>query len=118
MNIKIKLNNKKINLNVKKSGFLGKFRGLMFRSLEKSSILLFDNVNNVAIHSFFVFFPFLVLWLDEKNTIVEWKIVKPFSLYEKSNNHFSKIIEIPLNRRYHFIVDVIVGERFKKRRHL
>ena len=65
-----------------------------------------------------MFFDFLVLWLDERNNVVDFKIIKPFSVYEKSNKDFYKIIEIPVSRRYHSIVDVIVEERFKKRRGL
>ena len=89
----------------------------MFRRREKSPILLFNLKKPIAIHSFFVFFPFLALWLDNKNNVVEWKIVKPFSIHEKSKKHFSSIIEIPLSRRYHYLVKFIVGmpsaERFK-----
>lgn len=112
----IKLNKRKIKLDVIEAGFFMKFRGLMFRSLENSCILLFDNASNIAIHSYFVFFDFLVLWLDRENNVVDWEVVKPFSVYEKSNKEFYKIIEIPVSRRYHSIVDVIVEERFKKRR--
>ena len=114
MDIKIILRDKEVDIEVKKVGFFAKFKGLMFSRREKSPILLFDNCKNTSIHSFFVFFPFLCLWLDNTYHVVGWKIVKPFSVYEKLNKPFSKIIEIPVNRRYHSIVSVIVGERFKK----
>lgn len=110
----VKLNNKKLNLNVRKVDFFSKFIGLMFKSKEEAIILLFENVKNKSIHSFFVFFPFLCLWMDKENNILEWKIIKPFSPYEKSNTPFVKIIEVPLSRRYHYIVSFVVGERFKK----
>jgi|SRR3989344_8912961 len=87
------------------------FKGLMFSNKDNSKALLF-NIQG-SIHSFFVFFPFLVLWLDNKNKILEWKIVKPFSIYEKSEKKFFKILEIPISRRYFKVVNFIVGERFK-----
>lgn len=115
-NLVIGLSGRKIKLNVVNTGFFGKFWGLMFTRREKADILLFENAKKVGIHSFFVFFPFLCLWLDDKNNVVEWKIVKTFSVYEKSKYQFTKIVEIPVSRRYHSLVTFIVGERFKKRR--
>jgi uncharacterized membrane protein (UPF0127 family) len=113
-NLEITLDGKKLSVEAVNTGFFQRFTGLMFKSKEKSQILLFDNADNYAIHSFFVFFDFLILWLDDKNKVVEWRIVKPFSVYEKSKKQFSRIIEIPINRRYYGIVNVVVGERFKK----
>ena len=108
--MKIKLGSKKINVKVKKSNGIC---GLMFRKIETSALLL---NSDKPIHSFFVFFPFLVLWLNDKNNVVEHKIVMPFSFYEKSKKKFSKIVEIPVSQRYHSVVKFIVGERFKKKR--
>lgn len=110
----IKLQNKSIEIPCRKVGFFGKFMGLMFSRRENAEILLFDIGKPFAIHSFFVFFDFLAIWIDKKNTVVEWKIVKPWSSYEKPKTNFSKLIEIPINRRYHNIVTLVVGERFKK----
>jgi|SRR3989338_875979 len=114
MNIEIKLKNKKFLVNnVRKSGAFGKFRGLMFRKLEKAPILLFDNAENASIHSFFVFFKFVCVWLDEKNNVVECRTVRPFEYYVKPNVKFSKILEVPISRRYNSIVAFLVEERFK-----
>ncbi len=111
--MKLKLNNKYIEIkDIKKSSGV---IGLMFSRREKAPILLFEKSKNLAIHSFFVFFPFLCLWLDDKNSVVEFKIVRPFSHYEKTSKDFSKIVEIPINRRHHNIVTFIVGERFKNK---
>ena len=116
MKLKINLGGKKLIIdNVIETTFWLKFKGLMFRSKEKAPILLFNISRKEAIHSYFVFFKFLILWLDKDNNVVDWKVVKPFSLYEKSSHHFSKIIEIPISRRYFNIVKFIVGERFKKK---
>ena len=89
------------------------FKGLMFSKKDKASALLF-NIKG-SIHSYFVFFDFLILWLDESNKIVDWKIIKPFSFYEKTDKKFSKILEIPISRRYFKYVKFVVGERFKKK---
>ncbi len=88
-------NKKKIEIPIKKS--LG-IRGLMFRRKNNAPILLFENVG--ALHSFFVFFPFIALWLDKNNNVVDLKIVKPFTLIVKSEKKSKKIIEISINK-YH-----------------
>lgn len=111
----IGLDGRKIELkNVFLEDELGKFIGLMFSQREKAQILLFELKKPIGIHSFFVFFPFIALWLDDKNNVVEWKIVKPFLPYVKPDRNFSKIIEIPVSRRYYDEVKFVVGERFKK----
>ena len=110
--LRISLSGKTINIrDFREAKGLMVFKGLMFSSREKSRALLFKI--NGSIHSFFVLYEFLILWMDENNKVVEWKIVKPFSLYEKSHKKFSKILEIPINRRYFKVVKSIVGERFK-----
>src|SRR3989344_2821448 len=83
-----------------KLNWLGHIRGLMFRS-SKSENLLFNisSDKNPVLHSWFVFFPFLVLWLNDKNRVVEWKKVYPFSMGIKSSKKFSKFVEIPCNNK-------------------
>ena len=104
--MKVKIRGKVFEIdNVNVKGF-EVFRGLMFSSREKSRALLF-NIKG-GLHSYFVFFPFLVLWLDSSNKVLEYKIVKPFSFYVNSRTNFSKILEIPINRRYNHIVNFLV----------
>ncbi|MFH1365099.1 MAG: hypothetical protein ABIH28_00755, partial [archaeon] len=57
--------NKKINIEVVRCNFFQMFRGLMFTRKEKARVLLFDFKKpvKIAIHSYFVFFPFLAVWL-------------------------------------------------------
>ena len=112
--LKIGLDGKHITINnVFLEDKLGKFLGLMFSEREKAQILLFEMQKPRSIHSFFVFFPFIALWVDRKNNVVEWKIVKPFTFSVFCKRKFSKIIEIPISRRHYAIVKRIVGERFK-----
>lgn len=75
---------------------LGMILGLMFRT-RKTCPLLFEFKKDVriAIHSFFVFFPFKAIWLDENNEIIEQKLVKPFTLSVRPKKPFRKLIEIP-----------------------
>jgi len=94
--IKIGFGNKKILVNTRKLSYFDYFRGLMFKT-KNSENLLFDFGGRWGIHSFFVFFSFLALWLDEKNKVVEWKVVKPFSSFVRPKKKFAKLIEIPLN---------------------
>jgi uncharacterized membrane protein (UPF0127 family) len=75
---------------------IGMILGLMFRT-RKTRPLLFEFKRDVrmAIHSFFVFFPFKAIWLDENNRIIAQKIVKPFTLCVRPRKPFRKLIEIP-----------------------
>lgn len=115
MNSKIELNHKgkKIELEAKVCNFFERFKGLMFISKEKAKALLFDFKKpvRIPIHSFFVFFPFLVVWLNNENKIIEIRFVKPFNCPIHSKENFSKILEIPMNKKYKGIIRILVGDR-------
>ena len=83
-------------IQAQKASGIRKIFGLMFRS-RKTKPLLFEFKNDVrlAIHSFFVFFPFQAIWLDENNRFIEQKTVRPFSLHVKPKKPFRKLIEVP-----------------------
>jgi len=87
--------------------------GLMFSRREKAKILLFKFRKPVrmAIHSLFVFYPFLAIWINSNGKIIEKKIVYPFSWYVCPKKKFISLVEIPLNRKYKRITDGI--EKFK-----
>ncbi len=106
MNILVKYKGKRLNINVKKLGKFSKGIGLMFKNKNSENLLFeFERDINISIHSFFVFFPFLVVWLDSKNKVLEYKIVKPFSFYVNARNSFRKFVEIPLNKNNKEIVN-------------
>ena len=90
-----------------------RYTGLMFTRKNEAEILIFKfrKPTRLAIHSFFVFFPFMAIWLDEKGRITEKKKIQPFSPYIIPRKDFKTFIEIPLSRKYMKIVDDI--ERFK-----
>jgi len=90
-----------------------KIRGLMFRDKEKApAILLFDfkKPRRLKIHSFFCH-KFFAVWLDEKNKIIDMKVVKPWRLSISSRKQYSKLVEIPINKRYKEIIQILVGTR-------
>lgn len=113
--MKIFYKKKSINIDVKRVSFLGRFSGLMFKSRENKNLLFeFRKDVNLSIHSFFVFFSFIAVWLDGKNMVIKWKIVKPFTVAVKSKKPFRKLVEIPFNNSNSRILRFFVDkERFK-----
>ncbi len=115
-NKKIKL--KKIKLKVKKCGLFGMFRGLMFRLRENAPALLlfnFKKFRRLKIHSLFVFFPFIAIWLDDKNKITEIRKVNPWEFCVLPKKKFCKLVEIPINKKYSEIVSFLVGDAKPKK---
>ncbi len=93
------------------SGF-GRISGLMFKTKETDNLLFgFHRNTRLAIHSIFVFFPFLAIWLDENNKVLNYKIVKPFSLHIAPQKSFRKLLEIPLNEKNMKISRFFVGKQ-------
>lgn len=99
--IKYKSRGIKVN-DVKKVSEFEKIIGLMFRCREKCPAMLFEfkKPTQMKIHSLFVFFPFVAVWLDNQNNIIDLKIVKPFQLSVYCKKYFYKLLEIPLSRKY------------------
>lgn len=76
-----------------------KMRGLMFRKRANAPILLFRFIEDkkISFHSFFVFFPFVIIWLDKNNKVIEYREIRPWTWRIKTKKHFSKVIEIPVS---------------------
>ena len=110
--MEIIFNNKKININVRQCDGLQRFKGLMFVKREKAGALLFDfkKPGRQAIHSFFVFFPFVAVWLDSEGKIIETRKVKPFVPLISIRKSYSRLVEIPINKKYDNIVKLLVGD--------
>lgn len=106
-NITFTFNNKKINLLVNKCNSLQKITGLMFKTKNTQALLFEFSKTNMTIHSFFVFFPFYAIWLDENNKIIEIKKVKPFTFHIKPRKPFTKLIEIPINNKYKELIEIL-----------
>ncbi len=116
MRIFLKYKKERVNVDLKVCNCFERFLGLMFAKKEKAKALLFDFKKSVKIpiHSFFVFFPFIAIWLDGKNKIIGLKIIKPFRFCVCPKNFFSKLIEIPVNRRYNNVVTVLCSSVTRK----
>jgi uncharacterized membrane protein (UPF0127 family) len=106
----IRYKNRKIKVIAEDCNFWRKFSGLMFSRREKAGILLFDfkEKQKIAIHSVFVFYPFVAVWLDKKNKIVDLKVVKPFVLCVSPKKSCFKLVEIPINEKNKETVDLLV----------
>lgn len=117
MDTKLRVNYRRkfIELPVRRLGFFGKISGLMLKT-KGTKNFLFDFGRRVSynFHSLFCFFSFLILWLDEKNNVISWRVVEPFVLQIPSPKSFVKVIEVPLNKENSEIIGFFVGkERFK-----
>ncbi len=101
---------RKISLGVKKLSPFGKLTGLMFRTKSTRNLLFsFKDDTKIVFHSFFVSFPFLMLWLDEKNCVFEWRIIRPFSTIKSPKKKFRSVVEIPCNNKNEKIIKIFVG---------
>ena len=112
----VRYNGKKINVPAKKVSLFS--TGLILRTKNTGNIV-FENLHgrDFALTSWFVFFPFLALWLDKRKKVVDFRIVNPFEAKIISKKSFSSILEIPLNKRNTKIIESFVGkEKFKNKR--
>ena len=98
--------------NIKKCNDFEKYIGLMFSRREKSKSLLFefDRMSRTAIHSFFVFFPFVAVWIDNRGKIIEIRKISSWRISIKPEKNFVKLIEIPVNQRYNKIIALLDGD--------
>ena len=102
---------RKIRFNARKAGFLGKVFGLMLRTRKTKNILfVFSQKTKISIHSWFVFFSFLAVWMDENNNVIEYRVVRPFSTTIRPKKLFKKLLEIPFNRKNERLLGFFVGK--------
>ena len=118
MNIYIYFKGKKISTSVKQTNFFIRGLGLTFRTRDTKN-LLFEFNREVTwqgnLTSLFVFFPFLTIWLDQKNKVLDYRVINPFVLCIKQNKKFRSIIEIPINNKNKStIVRFIVNKNYKR----
>ena len=99
---------KRVSLSVRCVSFFGKFFGLMFSQKEKAPVLLFDFKQSVSygIHSFFVRYDFLAVWLNEKNKVIQIDRVKPWTSYLRPQKKYVRLIEIPINTKHKNLVQM------------
>lgn len=114
MKIGLKYKGKKVEIDLKKCNCFEKGIGLMFSRRQKARALLFEfkKPTREAIHSLFVFFDFVAIWLDDKNKILELRVVKPFNFCVRPEKPFIKIVEIPINKNYEREVKLLYPQSF------
>ncbi len=111
--MKIYYKNRQIEIPARKVSPVGKIAGLMFRTKETENLLFeFSKETSMRMHSYFVLFPFLAIWLDEEDNVVDFKIVNPFALSVSSKKPFFKMLELPFNNKNTKIIDFFVGKNF------
>lgn len=100
-----------ISVKVKEARGLGRIFGLMFRSSSTENLLFsFNRRVHLAVHSWFVPFSFLIIWMDEKNKVMEHRIVRPFSTAIWPSKPYAKFIEMPLQERNRKIAQFFVDK--------
>lgn len=111
MEFSFKYKNKKFKIPVKKLSWFGKGAGLMFSSRKKAKALLFEfqKSTKISFTSMFVFFPFLIIWLDDKNNVLDFRKIGHFIFHIPSRKPCRKVLEIPSNDNYEAIIN-----KFKK----
>jgi len=108
----IKFRGKKLEVKVRETGAFSKFSGFMFKSSKTGNLLFrFGNPSTAAIHSFFVFFPFLAIWLDNENNVADYNLVRPFTFRVTPSLPARELIELPLNEQNRSIIKLFVGEK-------
>jgi uncharacterized membrane protein (UPF0127 family) len=109
--MRIFIGKKSVLVDAKKVSFLGKFSGLMFRTRYTKTLLFeFDNETRQAFHSYFVFFPFLMVWLDGKNNVIESRKIRPFTFIIRQKKKFRKVVEVPINGKNEDIIRFFDGK--------
>ena len=98
--------------------FLKRISGLTFTRRSKAKALLFDFKKPVftSIHSLFVFFDFVAIWLDEKGNVVDLRVVRPWTFSVCPTIKFNKLLEIPINDSYFEVCRSLVGSSSKGKR--
>lgn len=90
--------------------FLSRLRGLMFRlRFPKAILFFFPSVSpkRNAIHSFFVFFSFDAVYLDEEKKVIDiYESIKPFTPYVEPKKPARYLLELEAGAVRRFGIEV------------
>ncbi|HIH17335.1 MAG TPA: hypothetical protein HA282_01465 [Nanoarchaeota archaeon] len=76
---------------------VGNWKGFMFTFSQKGAkILSFHSERRISLHMFFVFFPLHALFLDSRMRVVDYKLLRPFTLYS-SPSRAKYVVEVPFS---------------------
>jgi len=91
---------RKFTVDVAETGFFRRGLGLMFRTSGTNNLLFNISSESASklLTAWFVFFPFLVLWIDGSK-VADFRFVRPFEAFIDTTRRFSSIIELPLNKK-------------------
>lgn len=108
--------NKKFKFSVKKLSWFEKGIGLMFSSRKKAKALLFEfqKPTKISFTSLFVFFPFIIIWFDNENKVLDFRKIKPFTFHIPSRKPCKRVLEIPFNDNYEEIIRNFLNLRRKR----
>jgi uncharacterized membrane protein (UPF0127 family) len=112
--IKLRYKGEELFLNLEFAKYFQRI-GLMFSRREKANALLFEfsRPTSASIHSLFVSFDFIAIWMDESGKILEVRIVRPWTFHVSPSKKFSKLIEIPVNKKYFDVFRLFVESSSK-----
>ncbi len=102
---------RRFSLFVSRVSYFRRGIGLMFRTKYTRPLLFaFHRPCRVALTSWFVFFPFVAVWLDDRRRVIEARVILPFTLTIVPHHSAHYLVEIPLNRRNSKITRFLVGK--------
>ena len=92
--MEIKIQNKTININKICSNIVSQAHGLML-SRKKTALFVFKNPRTITIHTWFMFYPIDLYFLDKNKQVIEVKKnMRPWSIY-RAKNKASYLLEVP-----------------------
>ena len=94
------LGKRRLSVNLIETGFFRRGVGLMFRTRNTENLLFdfkFEGNEGRQLTAMFVFFPFVVVWLDKRRRVVDLRRVLPWKPYIHTKKKFSSILEFPEN---------------------
>ena len=102
--------NRKVKIDAKPCSFFS--LGLILKTRNTiPCIFEFEKPTNFKISSLFVFFPFIAVWLDGKNKVIDIQKIEPFTISARSKKPFTRLIEIPINKKYNKLAKSLISRR-------
>lgn len=104
------------DLNVRVVPFWYEGIGLMFTKEKTANALMFTYSfsTRMTIFSSFIPYDFLAVWINSKNEVVNFQIVKPGENGVEPGVKFRKLVEIPFNKKHRKVVDFFMNKKNNK----
>ncbi len=86
----------------------------MFRNLKDNEAAVLKDYNNECLHTFFVFYPIDIVFLDNKFKVVKIKKnIKPFTLKNNGNKKAKYILEFKAGNTKNIKIGQIIKFKYK-----